>query len=164
MSEEYDEETEIEMLRRGTMLLDRAFPAEADATKRFDRIIVDYKKLREDVGRMRTALSKINDIRNSIIGFHTVNWSEHIYPLVAALGEAGYKGDSYDKSREDVGKLLDRCAAVEAENKKLKAMLAGWLAATGPFHVTTAEDDAKLLADTEAVVMGMSDQEQKEQV
>jgi len=38
------------------------------------------------------ALGKINDIRNSIIGCQTVNWSEHIYPLVAALEGAGIEG------------------------------------------------------------------------
>ena len=35
--------------------------------------------------RLRDALDEINDIRNSIIGLQAINWSEHIYPLVAVL-------------------------------------------------------------------------------
>lgn len=44
-------------------------------------------------------LIKINDIRNSIIGCQTVNWSEHIYPLVAALEKAGIEGAGYTAPR-----------------------------------------------------------------
>lgn len=46
------------------------------------------------------ALEKINAIRNSIIGCQSVNWSAHIYPLVAALEAAGIKGDGYELSRK----------------------------------------------------------------
>ncbi len=59
------------------------------------------------------ALVKINDIRNSIIGFQTMNWSEHIYPLVAALEEAGIKGAGYPAARTNVGTMLDRTLAAE---------------------------------------------------
>jgi len=70
------------------------------------------------------ALSKINDIRNSIIGCQTVNWSEHIYPLVAALEEAGIEGAGYPASRTNVGTMLERTLAAENEVMALRAALA----------------------------------------
>lgn len=60
------------------------------------------------------ALRKINVIRNSVIGLQALNWSEHVYPLVAALDEAGYEGMEYPEAREYFGTLLER--AVKAEN------------------------------------------------
>lgn len=69
----------------------------------------------KQLDEMRQALNKINDIRNSIIGFQTMNWSEHIYPLVAALEEAGITGAGYPASRANVGTMLDRTLAAEAE-------------------------------------------------
>ena len=51
----------------------------------------------------RAALATVNDIRNSIIGAQTVNWSEHVYPLVAALDAAGFAGMPYPEARENVG-------------------------------------------------------------
>lgn len=73
---------------------------------------------------LETALSKINAIRNSIIGCQTVNWSEHIYPLVAALEEAGIAGDGYPTSRANVGTMLERTIAAENEVIGLRAALA----------------------------------------
>lgn len=45
------------------------------------------------------ALTKINDIRDSIIGHQNGNWSLHIYPLVSALNAAGMKGLDYEEAR-----------------------------------------------------------------
>ena len=39
---------------------------------------------------LKATLRKINGIRNSIIGQQGFNFSEHAYPLVAALNEAGF--------------------------------------------------------------------------
>jgi hypothetical protein len=71
----------------------------------------------------KTALLKINDIRNSIIGFQKINWSEHIYPLVAALDEAGIEGMGYPKAREYYGSLMERCNKAEAAEKGLREAL-----------------------------------------
>jgi hypothetical protein len=60
------------------------------------------------------ALEQINQIRNSIIGTQTMNWSEHIYPLVAALQDAGFEGMHYPEAREYYGTLVER--AVKAED------------------------------------------------
>lgn len=60
------------------------------------------------------ALNKIDAIRNSIIGFQSIGWSEHIYPLVAALGDAGFPGAGYEASRKNVGTLLEQIKAAEA--------------------------------------------------
>lgn len=42
-------------------------------------------KLEAHIAAQDVALGKINAIRNSIVGTQNVNWSAHIYPLVAAL-------------------------------------------------------------------------------
>lgn len=57
-------------------------------------------KTRERVVGYQTLGAKVNEIRNSIVGYQNVNWSAHIYPLVAALEEAGYKGDGYEKANK----------------------------------------------------------------
>lgn len=53
------------------------------------------------------ALEGIDKIRNSIVGLQTINWSEHIYPLVALLDRAGYLGIGYPENRVNHGTLLD---------------------------------------------------------
>jgi hypothetical protein len=73
--------------------------------------------------KLRSGLSKINDIRNSIIGCQKMNWSEHIYPLVAALNEAGIEGQHYPESREYVGTMLERTLAAENQADGLRAAL-----------------------------------------
>lgn len=75
----------------------------------------------KEIERLNWALQRINTIRNSIVGFHTVNWSEHIYPLVAALNEAGIEGMSYAEGRVNFGTMLERTNKAEAENTTLKA-------------------------------------------
>lgn len=73
--------------------------------------------------RAWTALKKINEIRNSIIGLQTINWSEHIYPLVAALNEAGIEGLGYPINRERFGTMLERTLAAEKRVAELEARL-----------------------------------------
>lgn len=55
--------------------------------------------LRDENARLRTALAKIDAIRNDIIGRQKMGWSKHIYPMVAALDEAGYPGVGYEEAR-----------------------------------------------------------------
>lgn len=69
------------------------------------------------IAALEAALGKIDAIRNSIIGAQKVNWSEHIYPLVAALEAAGYHGQEYEVARENVGTMMERIAALEAALK-----------------------------------------------
>jgi hypothetical protein len=85
--------------------------------------------LRAEVERLTVGLDKINDIRNSIIGLsiiglQTVNWSEHIYPLVAALNEAGIEGTPYEDGRKKFGALLNRAVDAEAEVERLREHIA----------------------------------------
>jgi len=74
-----------------------------------------------EIERLKKALGKINAIRNSIVGAQSVNWSEHIYPLVAALSEVGIDGLPYPECKKNIGTLLDRNAKCEAEIERLKA-------------------------------------------
>lgn len=73
--------------------------------------------------KFKKALHKINDIRNSIIGYQKINWSAHIYPLVAALNEAGFEGEGYEKSRLMAKTQLDRISDLEAQLVKAKELL-----------------------------------------
>ena len=52
---------------------------------------------------LENALTKIDAIRNDIIGRQKIGWSSHVYPLVAALGEAGYPGMDYEAARAALG-------------------------------------------------------------
>lgn len=72
-----------------------------------------------DVARLDVALEKINGIRNSIVGGQLFNWSEHAYPLVAALEEAGIKGDGHEIASKNLGTLLDQVKAAEAQRDEL---------------------------------------------
>jgi hypothetical protein len=78
-----------------------------------------------EIERLKTALSKIDAIRNSIIGYQTVGWSQHIYPLVSALEEAGYHGEGYEKSRETAKTQVDLINELMAENASLRARSGG---------------------------------------
>ena len=49
--------------------------------------------------RLRAALVKIDAIRNDIIGRQRIGWSSHVYPLVEALGEAGFDGLEYEAAK-----------------------------------------------------------------
>jgi hypothetical protein len=53
------------------------------------------------------ALAGINLIRNSIVGAQAINWSEHIYPLVALLNRAGMQGLPYPEAKKNIGMLID---------------------------------------------------------
>ena len=74
--------------------------------------------------KFESALQKINVIRNSIIAFQSCNFSEHVYPLVAALNEAGFTGMDYPEARANFGTLLERTNAAEARAEKAERELA----------------------------------------
>ncbi len=77
--------------------------------------MTDHVKMLEENKQLKAALDKINLIRNSIVGLQTINWSEHIYPLVAALDEAGcVVGMSYPENRKNFGTMLERTNTAEA--------------------------------------------------
>ncbi|MBR8343038.1 hypothetical protein KDX40_04705 [Burkholderia ambifaria] len=79
----------------------------------------------DDLVVLRNALISINGIRNSIIGLHTLNWSEHVYPLVAALDAAGFEGMGYPEARAFYGTMLDRCNAAEKDAERYRLLRRG---------------------------------------
>lgn len=85
-------------------------------------IIID---IRAKLEAAEKSLEKINDIRNSIVGMQKINWSEHIYPLVAALNEAGLKGMGYPKAMPYFGTLIERTKSAEQECNNLQAANGG---------------------------------------
>src|SRR5207302_2376971 len=87
-----------------------------------DRLLA---RLRPGWERMEMALGRINEIRNSIIGLQTVNWSEHIYPLVAALNAAGVEGLHYPEAQQRFGAMLERTREAEAEAARYRGIVKG---------------------------------------
>jgi hypothetical protein len=83
----------------------------ADGKRQADR--ADAAEARE--AGLRAALDKIDKIRDSIVGMQGFNFSEHAYPLVAALKEAGYEGAGYEIARTNLGTLIEQIKAAEAE-------------------------------------------------
>jgi len=68
-----------------------------------------------ELAKLKLTLHKINDIRNSIIGFQALNWSEHAYPLVAALNAAGIQGMDFPEARIKFKLICDELAETHAE-------------------------------------------------
>lgn len=62
-------------------------------------ILEDYDRLTKRVAELEASMNKIDAIRNDIIGRQSIGWSSVVYPLVAALGEAGYEGQSYEDAQ-----------------------------------------------------------------
>jgi hypothetical protein len=85
----------------------------------------EVKALIAEVRALREALGSINVIRNSIIGLQTLNWSEHVYPLVAALDAAGFEGMDYPEAREFFGTMLGRCNAAEDDAERYRWLCDG---------------------------------------
>lgn len=87
----------------------------------------DIDALLADCEEMEKALLKINEIRNSIVGYQSFGFSEHAYPLVAALEEVGIRGEGYEeanaKAKDQLTKIADLTAkltALEQENERLR--------------------------------------------
>ena len=110
----------------------RAFPANSVACMRLIAAIgliaegagQDVAALRAEVERLSTALRKVSDIRDSIVGAQTFNFSEHAYPLVAVLDGAGFKGAGYEIARANLGTLIDNCKRAADERDALREQLA----------------------------------------
>jgi len=74
---------------------------------------------------MLNALEKINNIRNSIVGLQNVYWSAHVYPLAAALNEAGFQGQEYDVARKEACTLLEQRDRLQAVVDKIAKVASG---------------------------------------
>ena len=90
-----------------------------------ERVDMPVERVRayDELIALRKCTDRINEIRNSIVGFQTVNWSKHVYPLVAALDDAGIKGEGYEVSSEKATTILDDLKELRAELATLKEEL-----------------------------------------
>lgn len=136
--EEFRAEVQVSLERLRGMVLGGGHAKSTDAAIRDEennlRLFATLDQTRALLEAQSEALAKINDIRNSIVAFQTVNWSEHIYPLVAALNKAGFKGMPFAEAWENFGTLLERAnkaesqlAAVAKERDELREAINWWV-------------------------------------
>lgn len=86
----------------------RTFPA-----KHVANALAAYIERDDENAALRAFAEKVDAIRNSIVGYQNVNWSAHIYPLVEALGEAGYEGEGYDVAHAKARTQIQRIEELE---------------------------------------------------
>lgn len=94
------------------------------ATAVFDEFAATIAALsaaKAEVERLTEALTKISAIRDSIVGCQGFNFSEHAYPLVAVLDDAGFKGAGYEIASKNLGTLIEQRNAAERERDRLSA-------------------------------------------
>lgn len=86
---------------------------------------------------------RVSAIRDSIVGSQQFNWSEHAYPLVAALDAAGFNGAGYKIASANFGTLLDRLEKAEAERDAERGLYRSSMAiASRNLEAMEAERDA----------------------
>lgn len=115
---------EISNLRRSQDSLYDAAQNLRNEINRLTRELAEMTRQRDDA---QTALKQINEVRNSIVGLQTINWSEHVYPLVAALDVAGIVGMEYPEAKANFGTAVKRAVDAERENVRLRGLIAGWV-------------------------------------
>lgn len=98
--------------------------AEREARETLEQVTCERDEALARAEAAEEALAKINVIRNSIVGTQTLNWSEHVYPLVAALNEAGVKGLPYPEAKASVGTLIEQRDALREALEDLFSCLA----------------------------------------
>ncbi|BCH56037.1 hypothetical protein RvVAR031_36470 [Agrobacterium vitis] len=102
-----------------TELAEHLSAIEQDADKWMEKA----KAAQTRIAELEAVISKINDIRNCIIGTQSLNWSEHVYPLVAALNKSGFMGMEYPEARKYFGTMLERTVTAEDRSAELEAAL-----------------------------------------
>lgn len=91
-----------------------------EARAEVERLENRVRKLESDLAPLVVLAAEVNAIRNSIVGTQSLNWSEHAYPLVAALQKAGVSGLPYPEARARMGTLIERATKAEAEVERLR--------------------------------------------
>jgi hypothetical protein len=105
-------------ITRGHM--DRAEKAERE------RATADRLRLEalQEVERLKAFARQVESIMDSICGAQAFNFSEHAYPLRAALDAAGFPGRGYEEARAGLGTLIENVKALELDNERLRARVA----------------------------------------
>ncbi len=132
-----DEEDEPAACRTALLSAVKALVEERDQWRHIGHLAekaVEYARSQRDAALSRaaaaeSALAKVNEIRNSIIGLQKTNWSEHIYPLVAVLNAAGLQGMPYPEAFKNFGTMLERTNAAESTSSALRARVEALAAA-----------------------------------
>ncbi len=75
-----------------------------------------------EVRQLRARVAALEDVSEPPKG---VNWSEHVYPLVAALKEAGYEGEAYNVARERAETLHARVEQLKTQRDAARGRLNG---------------------------------------
>ena len=95
---EHDEETTCVRLQEGVCSVWKEFRELKEERARLqERLEVVYDA--SGISKMRTALERINELRNDIVARQRMGWPLHVYPLVAILDGAGFEGAGYKDAR-----------------------------------------------------------------
>lgn len=93
---------------------------ETERWSQYNRVCIDRddaiaraEKAEARVQTLTTLAEKVDAIRNDIVGRQGFHFSEHGYPLVAALQEAGYPGVGYEIAVQNLGTLIEQTKAAE---------------------------------------------------
>lgn len=95
--------------------------AEAQNRPAFRQHMLDLRLVLAELERRGETLAAISAIRDSIVGAQKFNWSEHAYPLVAALDAAGYVGAGYKITHANLNTLVNQAKSLEAERDAARA-------------------------------------------
>lgn len=126
---------ELERLRTEN----NGFRADVRADKR------DAEHYQEEAERLRAMGEKINAIRDSIVGLQAVSFSAHIYPLVAALNEAGFESRGYDVMRAESITLIEQRDAAIRERDEAVATTEAMAALRDDWHRVADERSAEIV-------------------
>jgi hypothetical protein len=137
-----------ETLRAISSILDSAYleAGNEDAERALTDAVDALAAAADRIDQCESALTKIDAIRNDIVGRQTIGWSAHVYPLVAALGDAGYPGEGYDVARA-------KAVALISEVKRLEKELAAERA-----KVATMEAEREIVSEARAEVVTVEEQ------
>lgn len=125
-----------------------------EARAEVERLESRVRKLESDLAPLVVLAAEVNAIRNSIVGTQSLNWSEHVYPLVAALQKAGVSGLPYPEARALMGTLIERATKAEAEVAVLRDASA---TARHYARVTTERNEARAEAERLQGELGTQD-------
>lgn len=111
-----------------------ALAGETSANEAVSELLDAVERLTRERDEARKALSEIREVMDCVVGTQSVNWSAHVYPIIASLSRAGYDGAGYEEARDMARTLIaerDEARAVartlaESTSDDLCGVMCSW--------------------------------------